>query len=110
MLMSKASECMARLNRTGARAMRAASAHAATDVTGFGLLGHARNLAHAQRERVRLVIDTLVVLEHTPLIAADAPYFKLLEGFSAETSGGLLVAVAKENVEAFRKECDGPVW
>lgn len=33
---------MARLNRNAARLMHAHGAHAATDVTGFGLLGHAR--------------------------------------------------------------------
>lgn len=33
---------MARLNRNGAALMHVHGAHACTDVTGFGLLGHAR--------------------------------------------------------------------
>jgi len=38
---------MTELNRDGARAARAAGAHALTDVTGFGLLGHLRELTAA---------------------------------------------------------------
>lgn len=34
-------------------------AHGATDVTGFGLLGHALNLAQAQDEAVDFIIDVL---------------------------------------------------
>jgi selenide,water dikinase len=40
---------MARLNRAAAAAMTAVGAHAATDVTGFGLLGHAWEMAQASR-------------------------------------------------------------
>lgn len=54
---------MATLNRTAAGLLRAFGAHAATDVTGFGLLGHARALAARQRHHVTFVIHNL------PLIA-----------------------------------------
>jgi selenide,water dikinase len=37
---------MTRLNRAAAEAAREAGAHAVTDVTGFGLLGHAHEMAH----------------------------------------------------------------
>jgi selenide,water dikinase len=40
-----AMESMARLNRNAAKLMHKYGAHAATDVTGFGILGHGRNLA-----------------------------------------------------------------
>ncbi len=40
----RAIECMTRLNREAAHAMIAAGVNAATDITGFGLLGHLRNL------------------------------------------------------------------
>lgn len=86
-LQAAATACMIRLNRNGARAMRDHGASAGTDITGFGVLGHARNLAQSQVARVRLQIDTLVVLRHTPLLASDNTYFGLLEGRSAETSG-----------------------
>ena len=36
-----------------------AGAHGATDVTGFGLLGHAQNLASAQKAAVSFKIHTL---------------------------------------------------
>ena len=37
-----ACESMSRLNRNGARLMRKYDAHGATDVTGFGIKGHAK--------------------------------------------------------------------
>jgi len=100
-LQAAATACMIRLNRNGARAMRDHGASAGTDITGFGVLGHARNLAQSQVARVRLQLDTLVVLRHTPLLASDNTYFGLLEGRSAETSGGLLVCIDEENADAF---------
>ena len=38
-------ESMAMLNSTGATLMQKYASHGATDVTGFGILGHATNLA-----------------------------------------------------------------
>ncbi|XP_077514807.1 inactive selenide, water dikinase-like protein [Amblyomma americanum] len=40
----RAVDCMARLNLNGAWLMHKHGCHGATDVTGFGLLGHAQNL------------------------------------------------------------------
>jgi selenide,water dikinase len=45
---------MARLNRAAARAAAALEVHGATDVTGFGLLGHAHEVAHLAGLRLRL--------------------------------------------------------
>jgi selenide,water dikinase len=45
--LAEAVEVMTTLNREGAAAARAAGAHALTDVTGFGLLGHLHELALA---------------------------------------------------------------
>src|SRR5881392_70677 len=46
-LVARATEVMCELNAAAARAARAAGAHALTDVTGFGLLGHLHELALA---------------------------------------------------------------
>jgi len=51
-----AQQSMARLNRNGARLMHKYGAHAATDVTGFGIVGHATNLASNQTAAVSFVI------------------------------------------------------
>src|SRR5947209_19237318 len=45
--LDEAVNVMVTLNRDGAAAARAAGAHAMTDVTGFGLLGHLHELAEA---------------------------------------------------------------
>lgn len=55
MAMHKAVESMGRLNRNAAKLMIKHGAHAATDVTGFGLLGHAQNLSENQQAEVRVV-------------------------------------------------------
>jgi selenide,water dikinase len=49
-------ESMQALNRSASEAARRFEIHAATDVTGFGLLGHAREMAIASK--VSLVIDS----------------------------------------------------
>ena len=38
------------------------NAHGATDVTGFGLLGHAQNLARVQKNEVGFVIHNLPII------------------------------------------------
>ena len=45
---------MSTLNRAGAEAMNEVGVHAATDVTGFGLLGHGIGVADASRVTLRL--------------------------------------------------------
>jgi selenide,water dikinase len=57
--LSAAVRSMLTLNRHPSHLAREAGAHAMTDVTGFGLLGHASEMA--ERSGVRLVIDGLRV-------------------------------------------------
>ncbi|XP_077499861.1 inactive selenide, water dikinase-like protein isoform X1 [Amblyomma americanum] len=103
----RAMDCMARLNLTGARLMHKHSCHGATDVTGFGLLGHAQNLVQVQQRSVGFVIHTLPIIAKVPaLLAATGTSFKLMQGYSAETSGGLLMCLPKENAEAYCKEIE----
>jgi selenide,water dikinase len=59
---------MSTLNRNAARIFAAAGAHALTDVTGFGLLGHLRNLAAASGVSAQIWNDLV------PIIAAAREY------------------------------------
>lgn len=67
------------------------NAHGATDVTGFGLLGHANNLAKIQKNEVGFVIHNLPIIAKMAAISkACGNMFGLLQGHSAETSGQCL--------------------
>ena len=122
---SAAVKSMATLNAGAARAMRATGGgvHAATDVTGFGLLGHLHNMLAASR--LAAEIDAAVVPlfpNAVALVARGAisggtqrnrewlsPEVKFAAGvpepirvllFDAQTSGGLLIAVDPDRVGA----------
>lgn len=85
-----AMESMATLNRDSASLMQKHGSHGATDVTGFGLLGHAENLAAAQKQSVDLVFHSLPIFAHMDKPVEGMPDFKVTSGYSAETSGGIL--------------------
>jgi len=100
-------DSMARLNRTGARLMHKYNAHGATDVTGFGLLGHAQALARNQKNEVSFVIHNLPVIAKMAAVAkACGNMFQLLQGHSAETSGGLLICLPREQAAAYCKDIE----
>lgn len=100
----KAEQSMARLNKTGAELMVKYNAHAATDVTGFGILGHARNLAQAQLASVSIELHTLPIIAGMCAIDGVLNMFKLMDGFSAETSGGLMVCLSADDAEGFIRD------
>jgi selenide,water dikinase len=56
---------MARLNQNAGRGMVKYHAHAGTDVTGFGLVGHAQNLMDNQIEEVGMEMHTLPCISNT---------------------------------------------
>jgi len=118
---------MRALNRGGAEAMLAVGVHACTDVTGFGLLGHLREMAAASRLDVDLEAGSVPALEGVrELVAADvvpggtldnlshvSEHVEWPQGFSrvskivladAQTSGGLLIAVPADRVERLVEE------
>ena len=70
-------------------------------MTGFGIIGHAQNLVTYQKADVDFVLDSLPIIANMSRVAARAKEhglnFKLLDGFSAETSGGLLICLGSEN-------------
>ena len=101
----RAISSMTRLNRVAAQLMHKYNAHAATDVTGFGILGHAQNLAKYQRNEVTFVIHNLPIIAKMSAISKGCGNaFGLTQGTSAETSGGLLVALPREQAAAYCKE------
>jgi len=113
-LMHEACCSMSRLNRTGSELMVKYGATAATDVTGFGILGHAQNLAENQVNDVCIELHTLPCLRGSVGVNNEVFNFRLLTGYSAETSGGLMVCLPEDKAEAFRAEVeerDGcPAW
>lgn len=123
-IMQAACASMSRLNAVAAAAAAAATARTGTDVTGFGLVGHALEMAEPSGVAVRLYPGRVPLLPgaaecgragHFPggaakneahfgtrvRAAADLdPVLRRLM-FSPETAGGLLVAVTAERVPDF---------
>mmetsp|Transcript_24725 Transcript_24725/g.53238 ORF Transcript_24725/g.53238 Transcript_24725/m.53238 type:complete len:310 (+) Transcript_24725:140-1069(+) len=110
----KSMHSMARLNRNGAKLMLKYGVHGATDVTGFGIIGHATNLAQNQSTPMNIEIHTLPIIKNMVKVDEEVQLFRLLEGFSAETSGGLLLCIPEDKAEDFIKEIqeldNEPAW
>jgi selenide, water dikinase len=108
---------MIQLNDIGRDAAHAAGAHAVTDVTGFGLAGHAAEMARASGVTIELQVDALPelpgalqllqdgfktranksnreFLEPDLRLAAAVDDQRLELVFDPQTSGGLLISVA----------------
>ena len=119
---NEAIRIMERLNRDAADAMVEIGVHAATDVTGFGLLGHLYEMTSGSRVRARLryagipIIDEARSLVRRGAVAGGtARNYEYLtsrvdfDGLDepdriilcdAQTSGGLLIAVSPARVDA----------
>ena len=93
---AKAIEGMTSSNKPVAEVMQNVPVHAATDVTGFGLVGHATNMAVLSN--VDIFIDQLAVIRGTPILAELFGY-PLLTGEAKETAGGMLLSVSKEDTD-----------
>jgi len=100
---TEAIDVMTSSNKPVAEAMQKVPVHAATDVTGFGLTGHAGNMAVLGK--VDIVIDQLAVIRGTPVLA-DLFGYPLLTGEAKETAGGMLIAVAKEDADDLLDELE----
>jgi selenide,water dikinase len=121
---NQAVRSMCTLNRAASEALQSMPpgvVHACTDVTGFGLIGHAAEIAMASN--VTLVVETaqvpqfegvlpLVAQNRSGGLASNREYFggmtdsessvasELMDLlFDPQTSGGLLVAVARDAVD-----------
>ncbi len=134
--LAAAVDSMLRLNRAAAQAGQVAGARGATDITGFGLLGHASEMVQRAAKAggcgLRIVADAVPMLPGTERYieagyltrgsernpahfsnVANCP-IRFAESVSAkqrtllweaETSGGLLLAIADESTSVFEQAC-----
>jgi selenide,water dikinase len=118
---------MATLNDKACEAMNAAGAHACTDITGFGLVGHALNIARASRLTFEVRVSAVPLFPGALELAqkglfsggakrgraALAKEVSIGSGlgearvnllFDAETSGGLLIVLPEARASALERE------
>jgi selenide,water dikinase len=118
---------MATLNDKACEAMNAAGAHACTDITGFGLMGHAMNIARASKLTLELEVAAVPLFPGALALAKkglfsggakrgratlaaevgigvglDETRVNLL--FDAETSGGLLIVLPADRASTLERE------
>ncbi len=124
-LVAQAIESMRTLNKAAAEALAAVDGvHACTDITGFGLIGHACEVANASGVTLRIEaagvplfdgVLALVARHRTGGMVSNRDHFGALVRTGAglsedlvdllydpQTSGGLLVCVAADRAEAAR--------
>ncbi len=121
-VLDNAVRCMTRLNREASEIAQKYEIHAMTDVTGFGLLGHAREMAHGSGVTLEFDSRSIPLLEG----AVDCVRLKTIPGgllnnkkflesetqfgsgvreeiqtllFDPQTSGGLLISCHPRDVE-----------
>ena len=120
-------DMMKRLNGAASRAALASGVKCATDITGFGLLGHASHIARASNVTLHIHARLVPVLDGareslkqgatTDGLKRNAEYLKDFvewRGTAADdllcdpqTSGGLLVAVPSERVANYLSKVEG---
>lgn len=115
--------CMASLNRPGGEAMEEVGASTSTDITGFGLAGHMREVAVASKVGINLHVGALPVLPDVMALIGEGCYpggtrknwlyYKQWIDFAADitepeqllccdaqTSGGLVISVPAAKADA----------
>lgn len=122
-------EMMKKLNGVASRTALASGAKCATDVTGFGLLGHASHIARASNVTIRINASSVPILEGAREalgqgavadgLKRNAEYLKDLVDWrdtseedrafmsDPQTSGGLLVAVPASRVASYLSKVEG---
>lgn len=122
---------MVQLNEAGCEAMLASGAKSATDVTGFGLAGHAHGMAQGSGVTLCFELSKLPLLPGVYRLAATGAFrtrasksnaahvagslrtegrldpVRLEVFYDAQTSGGLLVSVPAERAEAMVADARG---
>jgi selenide,water dikinase len=121
-VIARAVEVMATLNATAAEAMVAANVRSATDITGFGLLGHLGKMLRASGVSARIQSASVPLLDgarelaasgHVPGgtkrnledVAASVQFADSVDQTTrllladAQTSGGMLISVPTESLD-----------
>ena len=124
--MAAAADSMATLNKAAAEAMKAAGASACTDITGFGLFGHLMRMARQSKLTAEVFADKLpafdgalealregvipgAVERNREFVADGLEVTARVDealvhlGCDAQTSGGLLIAVAPVRLPKLRQ-------
>ena len=114
------------LNKIPAEKMSNYDVHACTDISGFGLLGHLKEMSQSSKCNVELWFDKIPFLNEVKNLATagivpggtfnnldfvqtfvdftNHPRIHQLMLSDAQTSGGLLVSMEKKEAESFLKE------
>ena len=126
-LTDRVSNIMAELNKNASEAMMQIGVNACTDVTGFGLLGHAMEMAAGSNLGINIFSDKVPYYKETiqlvkegfapggtcsnALFLKDKVTFPVgfseelkLVLFDAQTSGGLLISVAENRLDKLLAE------
>ncbi|MCR4424276.1 MAG: selenide, water dikinase SelD [candidate division WOR-3 bacterium] len=126
-LVAKVNKLMAQLNRAAAEAMTAVGVNAATDITGFGLLGHCWEMAQASGVDIVIKADAVPFLPGVQRLAEEGWFpggtlknyefirrrAEFARGINktlrlllcdAQTSGGLLIAVSEKKFARLEQE------
>lgn len=124
---NEAKRLMKLLNKSGAEVMKKHHIKCATDITGFGLAGHAMKMAKASKVSIKIEMKKVPLIGNTYNLVDDGcipgASFRNLEfveehlfevpsldynlkmiAFDAQTSGGLLMCVSPYSVESVLKD------
>lgn len=121
---------MTTLNKDAAEAMQEVGVNACTDITGFGLLGHGLEMARGSGVTIELDTSTIPIIEgvkelalmgmipggsfanksycERSVVVDDAVAPLVIDLLAdAQTSGGLLIAVAEQRADALHEALEG---
>jgi selenide, water dikinase len=121
---------MLTLNRAAAEGMRGLDVHACTDITGFGFIGHARELASGSAVTLEIEASAIRFLPGaldyaragavpgglknnrefaSPCVAIESPVDAAVQDllYDPQTSGGLLISIAQSDAGLLEQRIDG---
>lgn len=124
-LYKAATESMMQLNRAASEIMLTCDVHSATDITGYGFLGHAQEMAQGSGIRLRVnaaaipllpkVLDMAEEMVDAGVAMNESSFGDKVEWFGevppalrnilweSQSSGGLLIALPEDMIAGFRR-------